>query len=191
MKHLRTMFAIFLIAALSATAMYAQAVSATLVGTLTDSSGGIVVNAKVTATETNTGVVRTGNTNESGNYTFPNVPPGIYSVTAEQPGFKKVTRANVDVVVDTTTRVDLTLTPGQVNETVDVTAEAPILQTDRADIGRKIETIQLANLPTGYNRSFQSLLNLVPGTTRAFAPHSEFFNSQGSLTTQVNGVSRL
>ena len=66
-----------------------------------------------------------------------------------------------------------------------------MLQTDRADIGRKIETAQLANLPTGYNRSFQSLLNLVPGTTRAFAPHSEFFNSQGSLTTQVNGVSRL
>src|SRR5436190_5798349 len=191
MKHLRTIFGLLLLAALSATAVFAQAVSATLVGTITDSSGGVVVNAKVNATETNTGVSRTGTTNESGNYTFTNVPPGTYSVTAEQTGFKKVTRANVDVAVDTTTRVDLTLTPGQVTETVDVTAEAPILQTDRADIGRKIETVQLANLPTGYNRSFQSLLNLVPGTTRAFAPHSEFFNSQGSLTTQVNGVSRL
>src|SRR5215471_18493972 len=147
MRHLRTMFAIFLLAASCTTAMYAQAVSATLVGTLTDSSGGVIVNAKVTATETNTGVVRTGNTNESGNYTFTNVPPGVYSVAAEQPGFKKVTRANIAVAVDTTTRVDLTLTPGQVTETVDVTAEAPILQTDRADIGRKIETVQLANLP--------------------------------------------
>ena len=150
-----------------------------------------MVNAKVTVTESNTGVSRTVNTNESGNYSFPNLPPGTYSVTAEQTGFKKATRAGVDVLVDTTTRVDLTLQPGQITETVEVTAESPILQTDRADIGRKIETVQLANLPTGYNRSFQSLLNLVPGTTRAFAPHSEFFNSQGSLTTQVNGVSRL
>ena len=106
-------------------------------------------------------------------------------------GFKKATRGGVDVLVDTTTRVDLSLQPGQITDTIEVTAESPALQTDRADIGRKIETVQLANLPTGYNRSFQSLLNLVPGTTRAFAPHSEFFNSQGSLTTQVNGVSRL
>src|SRR5262249_40875853 len=122
---------------------------------------------------------------------FTNLPPGTYSVTVEQAGFKKAARAGVDVIVNATTRVDLTLTPGQITEVVEVTAEATLLQTDRADIGRKIETAQLANLPTGYNRSFQSLLNLVPGTTRAFAPHSEFFNSQGSLTTQVNGVSRL
>src|SRR5207244_3677778 len=100
MKHLRTIFGVLLLTALSATAVFAQAVSATLVGTITDSSGGVVVNAKITATETNTGVSRTGTSNESGNYTFTNVPPGTYSVTAEQTGFKKVTRANVAVAVD-------------------------------------------------------------------------------------------
>src|SRR5882672_5406361 len=190
MKGLRSIFVLGAILALSAILAYSQAVNATLLGTVTDSSGGVVANAKITISETNTGANRVGSTNESGNYTFPNLPPGTYSVTAEQPGFKKITHAGVDVLVDTTTRVDLVLQPGAVTETVEVTAETSILQTDRADIGRKIEIQQLANLPLGYNRSFQSLLNLVPGTTRSFAPHSEFFNSQGSLATQVNGVSR-
>src|SRR5262249_6947747 len=57
--------------------------------------------------------------------------------------------------------------------------------------GRKIETRQIVELPLTMNRNFQGLLNLVPGTTRAFRPHSQFFNSQDSLSTQVNGQSRL
>lgn len=191
MQGPRSIFSIFLLAALSTGLAHSQAVNATLVGTITDASGAVIVNAKISIVETQTGVGRTGNTNDSGHYAFPNVPPGTYAVTAEQAGFKKATRSGVDVLVDTTTRVDLTLIPGQITETIEVTAEAAALQTDRADIGRKIETVQLANLPVGYNRSFQGMLNLVPGTTRAFAPHSEFFNSQGSLTTQVNGVSRM
>jgi hypothetical protein len=191
MKQLRLLIATLLVACFTVGSAWSQAVTATLVGTVTDASGAVVVNAKIVLTETNTGVSRASSSNESGNYSFPNLPPGTYAVTAEQPGFKKATRGGVDVLVDTTTRVDLALQPGQITETVEVTAESPALQTDRADVGRKIETVQLASLPTGYSRSFQSLLNLVPGTTRAFAPHSEFFNSQGSLTTQVNGVSRL
>src|SRR5215831_6707443 len=83
MKGLRTIFAWLAVTAMSAVPGYTQAVNATLVGTVTDASGGVVANAKVTATETNTGVSRLGNTNESGNYTFPNLPPGTYSVTAE------------------------------------------------------------------------------------------------------------
>jgi hypothetical protein len=169
---------------------FSQAVNATLVGTITDSSGGVIMGARVTATEANTGITRNINTNESGNYTFPNLSPGTYTVSAELAGFKKVTRPGVDVLVDSTTRIDLELQPGQVSETLEVTAEATLLQTDRADTGRKIEQVQLANLPMGYSRNFQSMLNLVPGTTRAFEPHSEFFNSQGALTTQVNGVAR-
>jgi hypothetical protein len=190
MKSLRPILILLFIWCLIAGLAYSQAVNATLVGTITDSSGGVIVNAKVTVTEANTGTIRSMNANESGNYTFPNLPPGNYTVSAELAGFKKVTRPRVDVLVDTTTRVDLVLQPGQVNETIEVTAEAMLLQTDRADTGRKIEQAQLANLPMGYSRNFQSMLNLVPGTTRAFQPHSEFFNSQGSLTTQVNGVAR-
>ena len=167
-----------------------QAVNATLLGTVTDSSGGAVVGAKVTIMETNTGISRSSATNESGNYVFPDLPPGAYSVTATQLGFKRVSRAGIDVIVNTTERVDLVLQPGNISETINVEAEIPMLQTERADTGRKLETVLTENLPLGTNRNFQNLLNLVPGTTRATFQHSQFFNASSSLQTEVNGQLR-
>jgi hypothetical protein len=69
-----------------------QAVNATLLGTVTDSSGAPVSNAKITITETNTGIGRTTQTNESGNYVVPDLPPGTYTITAELSGFKRASR---------------------------------------------------------------------------------------------------
>jgi len=123
MKHLRSMLALCaLFLALSA-AVYAQAVSASLVGSITDVSGAAVPDSKVTITEVNTSVSRSGQTNDSGNYNFSNLRPGTYTVVAERQGFKKASRTGVDVVVDTTVRIDLALTPGEVSETINVTAE--------------------------------------------------------------------
>jgi hypothetical protein len=167
-----------------------QAVNATLLGTVTDSSGASVANVKVTITETNTGISRVSQTNESGNYVFPDLPPGTYSVVAEQAGFKRESRAGIDVIVNTTGRIDLVLQPGNASETVTVIAETPILQTERADTGRKLETVLTENLPLGTNRNFQNLLNIVPGTTRATFQHSQFFNASSSLQTEVNGQLR-
>lgn len=182
--------ALFLIA-LAPAPLGAQAVTGSLLGLVTDSSGGAVPGAKVTVTEMNTGISRSMQTNESGNYIFPALEPGTYRVTVEHTGFRTAIKEGVVLLVNTTVRADLTLQPGVVSEAITVAAEVPILQTDRADIGRKIEAVQMVNLPLGYGRNFQALLNLVPGATRTFQPHSEFFNSQGSLTSQVNGVSRL
>jgi Carboxypeptidase regulatory-like domain/TonB dependent receptor len=167
-----------------------QAVNATLLGTVTDSSGAAVANVKVTINETNTGISRTSQTNESGNYVFPDLPPGTYTVTAEQPGFKRESRAGIDVIVNSTERVDLVLEPGSTSETITVEAEIPILQTERADTGRKLETVLTENVPLGTNRNFQNLLNIVPGTTRATFQHSQFFNASSSLQTEVNGQLR-
>src|SRR5258706_8118290 len=167
-----------------------QAVNATLLGTVTDSSGAAVSNVRVTITETNTNISRTAQTNESGNYIFPDLPPGTYTVTAEQSGFKRASRAGVDVIVNTTQRVDLVLQPGNISETITVEAETPILQTERADTGRKLETVLTENVPLGTNRNFQNLLNIVPGTTRATFQHSQFFNASNSLQTEVNGQLR-
>jgi hypothetical protein len=89
-----------------------QAVNATLLGTVTDASGASVADAKVTITETNTGITHTSQTNESGNYVFPDLPPGTYRVIAEQKGFKRESRAGIDLVVNTSERVDLVLQPG-------------------------------------------------------------------------------
>ena len=116
-----------------------QAVSATLLGNVTDNTGAAVPNAAVQILESATGIARAGVTNESGNFTFPDLTPGTYSVIVQAPGFKKETRDNVDVVVNTATRVDLALTPGNVTESIEVTAAPAIMQTDRADVSANIE----------------------------------------------------
>jgi hypothetical protein len=170
---------------------YGQAVTGSMLGTVTDASGASVPSAKVTITEVNTGISRSMDTNASGYFSFPTLEPGVYRVTIEKSGFRKEVKERVELLVNTTVRADTVLQPGAITETVTVTSEAAVLQTDRADTHTTIETAQLGSLPLGYNHNFQSLLNLVPGTSRSFQPHSEFFNSQGSLTTQVNGVSRL
>ncbi|GAC1662214.1 MAG: hypothetical protein NVS9B4_15590 [Candidatus Acidiferrum sp.] len=169
-----------------------QAVDGTLLGTVMDVGGSVAPDVKVTIKEASTGAVRTAQTNESGNYTFPTLTPGNYDVTAEKAGFKTAIRKGVEVVVNSSVRIDIQVEPGTVNEEIVVTAEVPLMQTDRTDTGRKFEARQLVDLPVSYNNhNVQGLLNLVPGTTRAFRPHSEFFNPQDSLSTQVNGNSRL
>ena len=170
--------------------MLGQAVNGTLLGTVTDVTGAAVSNAKVTVTATGTGQVQVSATNDSGNYTIPGLQPGNYSVTVEAKGFKKATQASIDLLSNTSTRVDLALEPGDVSETVTVTTAPPLLQTDRADISTKIEAQAVQDMPLGTNRNFQSLLNLVPGTAPAVFQHSQFFNSAGSLQTEANGLPR-
>ncbi|HEY6374465.1 MAG TPA: TonB-dependent receptor, partial [Edaphobacter sp.] len=164
--------------------------SATLLGTVSDPSGATIAKAKVTATETATSVVYQTVTNDSGNYTFPDLKPGTYTVVIEAAGFKKDTHQNIDVLSNSSTRVDIDMVTGSVSETVLVTTAPPMLQTDRADISTKIESREVADLPLGTNRNFQSLLNLVPGTAPATFQHSQFFNAQSSLQTEVNGLPR-
>jgi hypothetical protein len=188
---LRLIAVVFLALSVCRNTAHAQAVTASLVGTVTDVTGAAVPSATITITETNKGVTRTAQTNDSGNYTFANLPPGNYSVVAERPGFKKASRAGVDVVVDTTVRIDLQLQPGEVNETVTVTAESPMLKTERADTGRQIETKTVQDLPLPSNHNFQSLSLLVPGATKPENQHSTFFNAQSSYATRFNGQSRL
>src|SRR6201987_610929 len=141
MRHLRQMCALLALSLLLCVGAYAQAVTGTVLGTVLDSSGGAIPNAKVTLTEVNTGASRDTQTNDSGNYTFPSVPEGNYSVSIEAPGFKKETKPNVRVDVNTNARVDSTLQPGAITEQVVVTAEPPPLQTDRADTGMTISTV--------------------------------------------------
>ncbi|MBV9442481.1 MAG: TonB-dependent receptor, partial [Acidobacteriaceae bacterium] len=185
------MFSICALVCLLRVPAHGQAVTGSVVGTVTDPTGGAVPNAKITLTETNTGVSRTSQTNESGNYTFPNIPEGTYSVTVELSGFKKESRPGISVAVNTTARVDVQLQPGEVSQTVEVTAAPPALQTDRADVSVSLPTVQLASQPLGVNRNFQSLLNLVPGATPAQFQHSQFFNAGSSLQTEVNGQPRM
>jgi hypothetical protein len=169
----------------------AQAVKGSLVGNVTDSSGLVLPGVTVTITEVQTNISYSTATNESGNYTFSNLKDGVYRVVSELSGFKRVVRNDVEVPVNATVRADVKMEVGAVEESVTVTGESPLLQTDRADTGRIIESIHLQEVPLGYNRNFQSMLITVPGATRPARPHSEFFNAQDSLSSNVNGQSRL
>jgi len=169
----------------------AQAVRATLLGNVTDDAGLGIPGATVTITEVNTNISSTTVTNESGYYTFSSVKDGVYRVAAEISGFKRAVREGIEVAVNTTVRVDLKLEVGVLEESITVVGSTPLLQTDRADTGRIIESVHLQAVPLGFNRNFQGMLITVPGATRPFRPHSEFFNAQDSLSTNVNGQSRL
>ena len=171
-------------------AVWGQAVNGTLLGTVTDATGATVTNAKVTVTAVATGAIHESTTNDSGNYTFPDLQPGNYTVSAEATGFKKLTNENIVLLSNSSTRIDLNLQAGNVSETITVTTAPPLLQTDRADISTKIEAVEVVNMPLGANRNFQSLLNVVPGTAPAVFQHSQFFNASSSLQTEANGLPR-
>jgi hypothetical protein len=190
MSRLRWIPLLTLMVCLSTGIAYSQAVSGTLLGSITDASGGTVNNAKVTITEETTGVSHTIQSNDSGNFTFPDLAPGHYAVTVEIAGFKKEVRKGIEVRENETSRANLQLSPGSITESIEVTGAAPALQTDRADVSRSIDSVAVANLPLSMNRNYQSLLNLVPGTSPAQEQHSQFFNASSSLQTEVNGQPR-
>jgi hypothetical protein len=175
----------------SVLSLHGQVLKSTILGTITDSSGSVVPNAQVMVTETGTNVSRTIATNDSGLYTFANLDPGIYRVDVEHAGFRKISRSSIDVPPNNTVRIDLELVPGAITEIVDVTGEAAILKTDRADTGGQLEVLQLQAIPLASNRNYQGLLMTIPGTGgRAMREHSEFYNSQDNLSNRVNGQER-
>jgi hypothetical protein len=169
----------------------AQAVRGTMLGTVNDTQGAPIPGVSVTATETQTNVARMAVTNQDGNYVFANMKDGRYRVETELSGFKKFSRDNIEVKVNSTVRVDIILEVGAMTETVEVVQETPVLQTDRADTGRTIEGRLIQDMPLTQGRNFQGMWATVPGTVTLSRPHSQFFNPQDSQETKFNGQSRL
>src|ERR1700690_1366478 len=108
----RRLLVLMMVLLIGAGAAYSPAVNATVLGTVTDPSDSVIPNARVTITEVNTNSTRTTQTNESGYYSFPNLPPGTSAVMVEAPGFKKELRRDINLIVDTNTRVDVRLQTG-------------------------------------------------------------------------------
>src|SRR5215472_13751228 len=128
--HKRTLAAIVVTALFCSVSGFAQNIRGTILGTVTDETGAVIRGAKVTAHHIATGLIRSDTTNDSGEYTLPQLPVGIYAVSAEQPGFKKVERPNIELRVDDNLRVNLVLSVGQVSETVSIVDAAPVINTD-------------------------------------------------------------
>ena len=108
-----------------------------LMGTVTDQSGGVVAGATVSVVDVARGVTRTLTTDDAGEYNAPNLTPGMYLVRAEAArGFKKLERQNVVIEVGKEVRVDLTVQPGEQEQTVTVTEAIPLVETTTATLGR-------------------------------------------------------
>jgi len=165
---------------------FGQAVYGSVFGTVTDSSGAAVPNATVTITNTGTNVSETTKTNASGNYNQTRLIPGTYRVKVEAPSFKAAVIDAVVVNVDTASTANVTLQAGQVSEQITITADAPLLKTDRADVATTFETKQISDLPI-LDRNFTKFILLTPGAQQLGWQHAASENPQGSIQTMVNG----
>jgi hypothetical protein len=140
----------------------AQQTSGSIVGLVTDHSGAVVAGASVTLANVDTGDLRTATTNGAGDYEFVNLIPGNYKVDVQNTGFKHFTRTNVVVQVQGSTRVDAALELGNVSETVEVTSQAPLLETQQATVGQVVAGRAVTELPLN-GRNVFNLLELSPG----------------------------
>jgi len=165
----------------------AQAVFGSIIGTVTDPQGAAVPNAKVTITDVRKGTSDIATTNESGNYTVTHLIPDIYDISVEAQGFKTAQQKGVNIFADQSSRNDFTMALGSVSEAVEVTAEAPQLKTDRADVATTFNEKYVEDLPI-LGRNFTSFLLLSPGTQLLQGwNHASTENPQGSQQTFVNG----
>ncbi|HZT31630.1 MAG TPA: TonB-dependent receptor [Bryobacteraceae bacterium] len=147
----------------------AQSTSGSMSGTVTDPNSAVVAGAKVTATHEPTNRQFNAVTTGAGLYVFPDLPAGPYTVTVEQTGFKKLVQSGVEVRVGIRQTLDLQLEVGSVQQSVEVTAAAPLLETVTAQRGVNLSPRLLMDLPiyTGGLRSAEAFLGYMPGVNSA------------------------
>jgi hypothetical protein len=161
----------------------AQTITGSFTGTISDSSGAVVPGAKVTATNQGTNVPYTANTNEAGVYNLLFLPVGEYVLVTENQGFKKAQLGPFRLEVNQVARIDVQLEVGDTTESVEVTAAAPILQTETTQTGESLSATKLTSLPLN-GRNFVSLTLLIPGSV---SPNPSGMNGRFGARPYVNG----
>jgi hypothetical protein len=160
--------------ALSAGILEGQAFYGSIVGTVNDSSGAALASTTVTLTNSATGDRRQVATASDGSYRFVNLVPGTYRLEIEHAGFKRYTRDQIDVSVESQVRTDIEMQVGDVNQSVEVQAEVPLLQTETANLSQVVDSRAVEELPLN-GRNILNLISLAPGVV----PQG---SSEGSLT---------
>ena len=171
-------------------AAHAQVIFGSIVGNITDPSGAPVPGAQVKIVEQNTGITRSTVSTGAGVYSFPDLPAGSYSIRVTKEGFSSVDVSNVAVTVDQVARVDAPLKVGDVTQTVQVSGQAAVLQTDSAEVQTVINSHTLEDVPVPVNRNYENLLVTVPGFTPPANQNSVAANPTRGLTFSVNGTTR-
>jgi len=157
----------------------AQSTAGRILGTVTDQSGAAVASAKVVITDLERGTLRTLTTDEAGAYVAADLTPGNYKIQAEAKGFKTVQRPSVGVEVATDVRIDFSLQPGQVSETIIVDENVPLVNTTSSTLGGTLSNKEINDLPLN-GRNYENLLQLRPGVMR--------YPGGGFSTTSTNGL---
>src|SRR5437868_1479118 len=185
---LRSLFSLLLLTTL----LQADTPTATVTGTVADSSGGVLAAVAVTAKDLDTGVTRSTTTNQSGVYLFLGLQAGAYEISASRPGFNTARRDGVVLRVSDEVRLDLTLTVGAAKETVDVTSSTPLVQTESGTVSAVVNQQAIQELPND-GRQLQNLALIVPGvssgwnlSTAANRYGKSRENTEGSFS--VNGA---
>jgi hypothetical protein len=142
--------------------LLAQSEVATLSGTVTDSTGAVLNNVSITVTNQGTNLSTSTVTNDTGRYFLPSLRPGVYTVTATLPGFKKFVDSALTLQVNQAARLDISLTVGDTAEQITVTADAPLLETETSGRGAVIDQRKIVELPLN-GRDYNLLAQLSPG----------------------------
>lgn len=170
-----------LLAALFCTAiLYAQSTNASLRGRVTDPSKALVGGAQVAVVASDTKLRQVTVTRTSGEYYLPNLPPGLYRIEVEKPGFKKLVKPDVTLHVQDQLEIDFEMTLGAASETIEVKAGAPLVNAESATVSTLVDHELVSNLPLN-GRSFQTLILLTPGVVANITS----FQDQGQFS--VNG----
>lgn len=184
---LRAILALTLLFCSSSPVAFGQILYGSLTGNVTDASDAAVPNANVSISNKQTGASRSTVTNDSGAYNIPTLQPGLYTVKITKDGFRTIVQDNVEILVNSTARVDLKLQLGQVAETISVEANAAALQTDRAEVKAEITSKTLTELPVTNGRNYQALFITIPGISPPATPHSVPSNPSRAMSWSTNG----
>jgi hypothetical protein len=177
-----------LVALLLSSHLLAQTSSSLIQGSITDSSGAPVPNARVVATLANTETNYSTVANESGNYVFPDVRPGAYSISAEAPAFKRTVRTGVVIEVNQRARVEIALQVGEVKELVEVSSNATNIDTYTSSINETVDSHRVEDLPLNGRQALQ-LQTLLPGVVPAAQGQAASFIALNTyLTFSINGT---
>jgi outer membrane receptor protein involved in Fe transport len=165
----------------------AQGTGGRIIGRVTDPSGAVLSHVKVSATNEATGVGRDTTSNENGDYGFPDLPVGTYAISFELSGFKKDLRRGISLDVNQVLTLNMAMQLGQTQEVVDVTSEAPLVDTTSTQLGAVMDNRQVANLPLNSRDTYQ-LLQLQPGVMSTVGSSSTIvYGSDQPGAVSVNG----
>jgi outer membrane receptor protein involved in Fe transport len=167
--------------------LFAQGTSGRILGRIADPTGAVLNGVKVTATNEATGVNRSAQSNESGDYVFPDLPVGTYTLSFELTGFKKDVRHSISLDVNQVITLPMTMQLGATQEVVDVTSEAPLVDTTSTQLGAVMDSRQVSNLPLNSRDTYQ-LLQLQPGVMSTVGSSNTIvYGSDSPGAVSVNG----